>query len=242
MLQFLNARSRIVTPQEFCYFYSRMKKYVAYYRVSTQKQGQSGLGLEAQRRTVEQFCREGEILGEFTDVESGKNNSRPELMKAITYAKQQQALLVIAKLDRLSRNVFFISSLLESRVHFKACDLPEADHFTVHLFAALAEKERKMISERTRSALESKKAQGFILGNPKNLTLEAREKGVEAIIKNARTNEHNIKAGEMARLLKRDGVSLRYIANRLNQLGYTTRYGKSYHATSIKRLLENNYC
>ena len=138
-----------------------MKKYVAYYRVSTQKQGQSGLGLEAQRRTVEQFCREGEIISEFTDVESGKNNARPELMKAIAHAKRHGALLVIAKLDRLSRNVYFISSLLESKVHFKACDLPEADHFTVHLFAALAEKERKMISERTRSALESKKSQGF---------------------------------------------------------------------------------
>jgi DNA invertase Pin-like site-specific DNA recombinase len=217
-----------------------MKKYVAYYRVSTQKQGQSGLGLEAQRRTVEQFCKEGEILTEFTDVESGKNNARPELLKAIAHAKKNDALLVIAKLDRLSRNVFFISSLLESRVHFKACDLPEADHFTVHLFAALAEKERKMISERTRSALESKKAQGFILGNPKNLTQEAQWKGIEAVRSNARANEHNIKAGEMARLLKREGVSLRFIANRLNQLGYLTRYGKSFQAITVKRLLDKN--
>lgn len=131
--------------------------------------------------------------------------------------------------------------LLKSPVHFKACDLPEADHFTVHLFAALAEKERKMISERTRSALESKKSQGFVLGNPRNLTLEARQKQVEAIIENARTNEHNINAGEGALLLKREGVSLHYIANRLNQLGYSTRYGKNFHATSIKHLLENGY-
>lgn len=207
------------------------------YRVSTQKQGQSGLGLEAQKRTVEQFCREGTILSEFTDVESGKNNVRSELMKAISQAKKNQALLVIAKLDRLSRNVFFISSLLESKVHFKACDLPEADHFTVHLFAALAEKERRMISERTKSALESKKAQGFQLGNPTNLTLKAQLKGVMTVQKNARANEHNIKAGETVRLLKREGVSLRYIANRLNQLGYTTRYGKSFQATTVKRLL-----
>ncbi|AHM60248.1 resolvase, N-terminal [Flammeovirgaceae bacterium 311] len=216
-----------------------MKNYVAYYRVSTQKQGQSGIGLEAQKRTVEQFCREGDILSEFTDVESGKNISRPELMKAIVHAKKHQALLVIAKLDRLSRNIFFISSLLESKVHFKACDLPEADHFTVHLFAALAEKERKMNSERTKSALESKKAQGFLLGNPKNLTQAAQLKGIEAVRTNALTNEHNIKAGEMARLLKREGASLRHIAQRLNQLGYATRYGKSFHATSVKRLLES---
>lgn len=98
-----------------------------------------------------------------------------------------------------------------------------------------------MISERTRSALESKKAQGFLLGNPKNLTLEAKFKGIEAVRTNARTNEHNIKAGEMARLLKREGVSLRYIAGRLNQLGYSTRYGKSFHATTVKRLLANQF-
>lgn len=147
-----------------------MKTYVAYYRVSTVKQGHSGLGLEAQRHTIEAFCREGSILAEFTDVESGKNDHRPELLKAIAYTKQHRAQLMIAKLDRLSRNVYFISSLMESKVHFKACDLPEADHFTVHLFAALAEKERRMISERTKAALAAKKARGFALGNPKNFT------------------------------------------------------------------------
>jgi DNA invertase Pin-like site-specific DNA recombinase len=221
-----------------------MKKFVAYYRVSTQKQGQSGLGLDAQRRTVEQFCRDGQILSEYTDIESGKNNARPELLKAITYAKQHHALLVIAKLDRLSRNVYFISSLLESKVHFKACDLPEADHFTVHLFAALAEKERKMISERTRAALQSKKEQGFLLGTPLNLTPEARRKGVQVIRQNAAAHENNQKAAAIARLLKsqptesRKGPSLRNIAAELNRLGFKTRHGKSFHPMGIKRLLD----
>ena len=220
-----------------------MKKFVAYYRVSTQKQGQSGLGLEAQRRTVEQFCRDGHLLAEYTDIESGKNNARPELIKAIGYAKQHHALLVIAKLDRLSRNVYFISSLLESKVHFKACDLPEADHFTVHLFAALAEKERKMISERTTAALLSKKEQGFLLGTPQNLTLQARRKGVEAIKQNALAHENNQKAAAVARLLKsqlqetQKGRTLREIAAELNRLGFRTRHGKSFHPMTVKRLL-----
>ncbi|MDJ1470338.1 recombinase family protein [Xanthocytophaga flava] len=214
------------------------KTYVAYYRVSTQKQGQSGLGLEAQKRTVEKFCEGGQILAEYTDIESGKNNNRPELLKAIVYAKSKDALLVIAKLDRLSRNVYFISSLLESRVHFKACDLPEADHFTVHLFAALAEKERKMISERTRAALQSKKEKGFKLGTPANLNDQARLKAVEIIRKNAQQNKRNIKAKAMALLLKKESLSLRQIAARLNELGYVTRYGKLFQATSVKRLVD----
>ncbi|MDJ1497638.1 recombinase family protein [Cytophagaceae bacterium DM2B3-1] len=137
--------------------------------------------MEAQKRTVEKFCEGGQILAEFTDTKSGKNNNRPELLKAIAYAKSKDTLLVIAKLDRLSRNVYFISSLLESRVHFKACDLPEADHFTVHLFAALAEKERKMISERTKAALQSKKEKGFKMGTPANLNDQARKKAIEVI-------------------------------------------------------------
>jgi DNA invertase Pin-like site-specific DNA recombinase len=140
--------------------------FVAYYRVSTQKQGQSGLELEAQKKMVEDFCKGGQALCSFTDIESGKNNLRPELQKAAAMAKANGALLVIAKLDLLSRNVFFISSLLKSGVQFKALDIPVADHFTVHLFAAIAEKERKMISERTRAALAVKKSQGHKLGSP----------------------------------------------------------------------------
>ncbi|MDJ1485950.1 recombinase family protein [Cytophagaceae bacterium YF14B1] len=216
------------------------RSYVAYYRVSTKGQGQSGLGLDAQKRTVEKFCENGRIIGEYTDIESGNNSNRPELAKAIGFAKTHNALLVIAKLDRLSRNVHFISSLLESRVHFKACDLPEADHFTVHLFAALAEKERRMISERTKAALQSKKEKGFKLGTPANLDQRAKQKGVAAVKSNARLDGHNIRAGAMAVLLRNQGLSFRQIARRLNELGYPTRKGKPFRPMSVKRLVDRD--
>jgi len=153
-------------------------------------------------------------------------------------AKQKHALLIIAKLDRLSRNVSFISSLMEAKVHFKACDLPEADHFTVHLFAALAEKERRMISERTKAALASKKAQGYSLGNTKNFTRESRLLGTQAGMSNAQTNGNNQKAAAFIGLLRSQGKTYREIAHELNSLGFQTRFGKAYHPMTIKRLWE----
>ena len=216
-----------------------MQTYVAYYRVSTQKQGQSGLGLSAQKKMVVDFCKGGELLAEFTDVESGKNNNRPELSKAITLTKSKGALLVIAKLDRLSRNVYFISSLLESGVQFKALDIPVADHFTVHLFAALAEKERKMISERTKAALAAKKERGFKLGSPyPTLTDEIRKKGTATLMENARKDEHSLRATTVIKLLRKNGASFRAIAAELNKVGFLTRYGKSFHPMGVKRLYQ----
>lgn len=211
-------------------------KYVAYYRVSTKKQGESGLGLEAQRRTVEQFCLSGQILAEYTDIESGKNNNRPELLKAIAYAKQHGALLIIAKLDRLSRNVFFISSLMESKVQFKACDLPEADHFTVHLFAALAEKERKMISERTKAALAAKAARGEVINRKNNISEEARQKARQTISTKARKDESVQRAAALIEMYREKGMSYALIAEKLNQSRYTTRTGKPFHAMQVQRI------
>ncbi len=213
-----------------------MNKYVAYYRVSTKKQGESGLGLEAQRRTVKQFCLSGQILAEYTDIESGKDNSRPELLKAIAYAKEHGALLIIAKLDRLSRNVFFISSLMESKVPFKACDLPEADHFTVHLFAALAEKERKMISERTKAALTAKAARGEVINRVSNLTEEAREKAGRTISTKARKDESVQRAAALIKMYREKGLSYAKIAEKLNQSTYKTRTGKPFHAMQVQRI------
>ncbi len=216
-----------------------MQTYVAYYRVSTHKQGQSGLGLWAQQKMVADFCKGGNLIAEFTDVESGKNNNRPELLRAITLAKAKGALLVIAKLDRLSRNVFFISSLLESGVAFKALDIPVADHFTVHLFAALAEKERKMISERTKAALAAKKERGYKLGSPYlTLTEEIRKKGTARLMENARKDEHSLRASTVIKLLRNNGASFRAIAAELNRTGFKTRYGKTFHPMAVKRLYE----
>jgi len=138
--------------------------YVAYYRVSTQMQGKSGLGLDAQRVAVEAFTSGHAIIAEFTEVESGKRDDRPQLALALEAAKQANATLVIAKLDRLSRDVHFISGLLKQNVPIKACDMPHADNFQFHIMAAVAEKEREMIGQRTKAAIAAKRARGDAWG------------------------------------------------------------------------------
>src|SRR5258705_2873021 len=154
-----------------------MKSAVAYYRVSTQRQGRSGLGLEAQRTTVARFAEsEGiALIAEFTEVETGKGvdalERRPQLTAALARARQARCPVVVAKLDRLSRDVAFIAGLMAQRVPFIVAELgADADPFMLHLYAALAEKERRLIAERTRAALAAKKATGAALGNPSNLT------------------------------------------------------------------------
>lgn len=143
-----------------------MKKAIAYYRVSTDRQGKSGLGLEAQAEAVSRFAtQEGyQVIAEFTEVESGKKNKRPQLLTALAQCRKQRAMLVIAKLDRLGRNVAFISNLIESRVDFKAVDNPHANKLMVHMLAAFAEHEREQISTRTKDALRAAKRHGVQLG------------------------------------------------------------------------------
>ena len=215
-----------------------MTRYVAYFRVSTARQGQSGLGLEAQQAAVRNFVRtEANIVAEFTEVESGRKNTRPQLQAAIIRAKQEGAVLLVAKLDRLARNVAFLATLMESHVRFKAVDLPAADEFTLHILAAVAQKEATAISTRTKDALAAKKVRGFQLGTPANLTAEAREKSWVSLQRNAQTNLNNRQAKQLAILLRATGVSLREIAARLNESGYRTRRGKAFHPMGVKRLL-----
>jgi DNA invertase Pin-like site-specific DNA recombinase len=143
-------------------------RFVAYYRVSTERQGRSGLGLEAQQAAVAGFINgDAELVASFTEVESGKRSDRPELAKALDACRRRKAKLVIAKLDRLSRNLAFIATLMESKVEFVAVDNPHANRLTVHILAAVAEHERAMISQRTKDALAAAKARGKRLGNPK---------------------------------------------------------------------------
>src|SRR5258707_11131502 len=143
-------------------------KFIGYLRVSTEKQGQSGLGIEAQRKAIEHYLNGGrwELLAEYVEIESGRRSDRPELTKALAQSKATGATLVIAKLDRLSRNAAFISNLMESGVEFVAADMPMANRLTVHVLAAVAEHEREMISQRTTAALAAAKARGTKLGNP----------------------------------------------------------------------------
>lgn len=214
-------------------------KYIGYYRCSTLEQEKSGLGLLGQKSAVKNYVKDrGELIAEFIEVETGTNKKvRVEIKKAIQMAIKEKATLVIAKLDRLARNVNFVSSLMESNVDFVACDMPSANNFTIHIFAALAEQEAKMISERTKTALSELKKRGVILGNPENLTKEARLKGALVRSENAKNNSNNIKATAMAKLLKDKKMNLRQIALELNTLGYETRRNCMFRAETVKRLI-----
>lgn len=214
------------------------KRFTAYYRVSTQKQGASGLGLEAQKAAAESFAKSrGAIIAEFVEVESGKRTDRPELANAIEHAKATGSTLLIAKLDRLARNAGFIFALRDSGVDFQACDLPEANTLTIGIFAVMAQHEAEMISQRTKAALAARRARGLSLGNPANLTPEARAMGPKARTEIARSHKANRQASELAGLYKQQGHSLRAIAKRLNSGGYLTRGGKPFKAESVRRLL-----
>src|SRR5215831_9781263 len=141
------------------------RKFIAYFRVSTDKQGRSGLGLEAQKAAVASYVAAGQLLASYTEVESGRRNDRPALAAAVAACKQHKATLVVAKLDRLARSVYFIASLMEAKVDFVCCDMPTANRLTLHVLSAVAEHEREAISTRTKAALAAAKARGVKLGN-----------------------------------------------------------------------------
>lgn len=219
-------------------------KAVAYYRVSTASQARSGLGLEAQRRAVADMCvAQGmEIIAEFTEVESGKKADRPELSEALRRAKLTGATLVVAKLDRLSRSVAFLSTLQDSGAKFVAADMPEANELTVHLLAAVAQAERKAISKRTKDALREAKERGVKLGNPNGAApLRRAGKGNVAAV-NALKEEAQSRAQELvdevAAVRAAGATSLREIAQGLNARHITTPRGGQWHASGVKRLLE----
>ena len=216
-----------------------MKQYVAYYRVSTARQGRSGLGLAAQQHAAQQFARsqDGVIVEAFTDVESGKKDDRRQLEAAIARCKAGGYVLLIAKLDRLSRNVGFIFQLRDSGVAFQAADMPEANTLTIGILATLAQHERELISERTKKALAEKKRQGHRLGKPENLTPQARQRGVATLREQAATHPDNVKARHLAGLYRQQQLTYQAIADQLNTLGFRTRNGKSFHRMSVWQLL-----
>ena len=213
-----------------------MKNFVAYYRVSTNKQGLSGLGLQSQKTTVNNFIANNNLIGEFTEIESGKNDKRIELKNAIELAKKNNATLIIAKLDRLSRNASFILALRDSNINFVCCDMPDANNFTIGIFALLAQQERELISDRTKKALQSKKDNGFKLGNPQNLTNQSRLNSIEIRKQKANENVNNIKAFGFIQSLKTQNLSLSQIAAKLNEFGFKTSSGKEFHKTTVLRL------
>lgn len=218
-------------------------KLVAYHRVSTAKQGASGLGLEAQQAAIEAYRnRIGACLvASYTEVESGKHNDRPQLQKALHHAKVTGSTLIIAKLDRLSRNAAFLLTLRDSGVKFVAADLPEANDITVGILAVVAEEERKAISRRTVDALQAAKARGKKLGNPNGAAALLRAgkgnaAGVEAV--KAKAQQHAEDLRPVVEALQAQGkTSLGALADALNEGGFKTPRGGSWHKTSVGNLL-----
>lgn len=235
---------------------NNMAEYVAYYRVSTKKQGRSGLGLEAQKRMVDHFIRNSDtIIKHFTETESGTNKKhRPILQKAIESCKKSGATLLIAKLDRLARSVYIISSLMESGVDFRCCDMPDANKLTLNLMASVAENEAEMVSSRTKAGLKTIKVRinenGFHvskagnrikrLGNPNpGLSLQkARVNSIKTNQEKSMNNRNKNVARPYAKELRKHGMYYSDIADRLNAEGYLSSSGGKYHPMSVKRLIE----
>lgn len=213
------------------------KVFVAYYRVSTARQGRSGLGLEAQRAAVAEYVSavNGEVVAEFEECETGKGSNalerRAKLREALACCRRRGATLVIAKLDRLGRNLHFISGLIDSGVHFVAADMPTAEKAMLQVFATFAEYERDLISKRTREALAAAKARGVVIGATwkANLALAQQTSG-------ARAGEFAERVRPVLESCVQRGLSQRAIAAELNRLGVTAPGGRSWHLTTVQRL------
>jgi len=225
-----------------------MAAIIGYLRVSTKGQGESGLGLEAQKTAIENHARQSgsNILTYYTEIESGKLADRPELAKALSHCRRSKATLVVAKLDRLARNVAFLSALMDTTVPFVACDNPHANRLTLHILAAVAEAEALAISQRTKAALNAYKARGGILGGARpecrNLTPDAIAKGQKlgaAAMRKAATEAYADLAPMMSQW-RTEGLTLASIAERLNTEGHTTRRGRPWNPVQVSRVLERS--
>jgi len=219
-----------------------MKKFVSYLRVSTSKQGHSGLGIEAQRNSINNYLNGGEwvITDEFIEVESGKTNNRPQLQRALETCKLKGAELVIAKLDRLSRDAYFLLGLQKAGVPFICADMPEANNMTVGIMALVAQQEREAISRRTKEALAAAKARGVKLGNPENLTDDHRAKGRKVAAKSIKKNAQEFAARVYPIIsnYQDKGYSLNKIAAQLNVDGVVTARNGKWTARAVKNAIE----
>lgn len=211
------------------------KLYVAYFRVSSIQQRNSGLGLEAQRSIVQNFIKNNgnKIIASFTEQESGKRDDRPELKKALCKCRENDATLVICRLDRLSRNLTFISQLMDAGVKFVCCDMPEANEFTISIFASLAQQERKFISQRTKDALIAKRKRDNWIPGTDNLTDAGRTKSCSNKIQAANSSLVNRHAFHYISALKEQGLNYVQIADKLNVEGYRTVTSRLFKPQSV---------
>ena len=227
------------TPRSFSMVENQ---YVTYYRVSTARQGVSGLGLDAQRQTVKQYLLGGckTVLAEFVEVETGKGanalDRRPELRQALALCSKSGATLLIAKLDRLARNVHFVSGLMESKVKFVACDLPEANQLTIHIMAAFAEHEARRISERTRDALSAAKARGVALGVTGSANLKRHLQQRQEVASAFKERLKPVLSGFASQ-----GLSRRAMVGQLNDLGIKAPRGGRWSLGQIQRLFTDSH-
>ena len=211
------------------------RRYIAHFRVSTDRQGKSGLGLDAQQQAVRDFLAgRGALLETFTEIESGRKNDRPQLAAALDACRKHKATLIIAKLDRLARNVFFISGLMESGVEFIAVDMPEANRLTIHILAAVAEHEREMISQRTKSALQAAKARGTKLGSPQ----PKKGAAIRSRVLQEKADRFAANVLPVIRGLQAQGItSNKALARALNLRGIPTANKRQWYGSTVRNLL-----
>jgi len=215
-----------------------MSKFIAYTRVSTKDQN---LGAEAQLKTILTHIGSGELVGHYTEKESGKNNKRIELTKALQECKLKGATLIVAKLDRLSRDLSFLMLLKSSDVNFKCCDIPEINTLTLGIFGTIAQYERELISERTVKALQTLKDKGVVLGKPENLYnnhKKAIKNSVATRLEKARLNENNQRAYGLIKVMRKNGCRWTAIMNELNGNGFLTSSGKPFFVQSVQQVYE----
>jgi DNA invertase Pin-like site-specific DNA recombinase len=213
-------------------------RYIAYYRVSTARQGKSGLGIEAQKQAVSQHLSGQKPISEFTEVESGRRSDRPQLTAALAACRVHKATLVIAKLDRLARNVAFVSSLMEAGVEFEACDFPQANRLTIHILAAVAEHEVRMISERTRAALAAAKARGTVLGGFRGRAGTCTDLEKARAVRSDQAKQRAIDLASTIEEVRLAGAhSFRSIATRLNSRGIVASRGGPWSAAQVRNVI-----
>ncbi len=215
--------------------------YIAYLRQSTQKQEISGLGIEAQREIIQNYLKEKKPVSEYIETESGKKSDRPKLTEALEECRKNGSVLIVAKLDRLSRNVAFTSKLLESDVEIVFCDFPEANKLVLHIISSIAEYEANLISQRTVQSLKAKKARGIKLGKPENL-LDNLERAVRNSNRTNRQkaldNPNNKRAVALLKKLVQEEKSLSDLARILNKEGFVTARGCQFRASQVNILIK----
>ena len=219
------------------------EQYVSYLRVSTQKQGYSGLGLEAQKEIIKNYLHDKTPIAEFTEIESGRKTDRPKLKEALTQCRTTGATLIVAKLDRLARNVSFLSNLLESDVEIVFCDFPQANKMVLHILAAISQYEAELTAQRTKAALQAKKARGAKLGNPEHLMNKHKQAIANSNKTNsekAKKNPNNKRAIAFLKVMISQGKSLTEMTDILNSEGFVTAQGCKFVPATVRRLIKRN--